>query len=567
MSLKLLPLTEGARAEPARQARHFLALAEAIAEILFVTTADGRAVEMPAWQELTGQSAAEIAAFGWLEALHPEDAAETGALWQEALATHRPFRANYRIRDRAGVYRWYQARAAAVFDDRGVLQEWVGVCIDIEDRKQAEHERLRQAEAVRLSEHRFRTLVDSVAAIVWRAAPSGGFETEQPAWARFTGQHQAAYAGSGWLEAVHPDDRAATMDAWSDAYSTHSRYEVEHRLRRADGSHVPMIARAIPILEPATGEVREWIGFHTDVSELRRAERDLRLLTLELERRVEQRTSELNDAHRALKEAHDNLEAIVEARTAALTAANEEVQRFAYIVSHDLRAPLVNIMGFANELRVAREELTAMLGQLAPESRAALGDAPDRLVAEISESLDFILQSTGKMDRLIGAILRLSREGRRAFAPEPVSLVELCTSIAASLAHQCAARDATIAFAPDLPALTVDRVAIEQILTNLVENAVKYLEPGRPGRIHVGAATSGHEIVLTVADNGRGIAARDLERVFELFRRAGRQDQPGEGIGLAFVRTQMRRLRGQVDVESAEGEGTTFKLRLPRVAH
>ncbi len=566
MSLKLLPLTEGIRAEPARQTRRFLALAEAIAEILFVTTADGRAVDMPAWQELTGQTTAELAEFGWLDALHPEDIAGTDALWQEALATRRPFRANYRIRDRAGAYRWYQARAAAVFDERGTLQEWVGVCIDIEDRRQAEVERLVQVEAARQSEHRFRTLVQSVAAIVWRAAASGGLEIEQPGWARFTGQAFAEYSGDGWLAAVHPDDRAATMEAWSAAYSTTSRYQIEQRLRRADGTYVAMIARAIPLLEAGTGEVREWIGFHTDVSELRRAERDLRQLTAELERRVEQRTSELNEAHRALKAAHDNLETIVEARTAALTAANEEVQRFAYIVSHDLRAPLVNIMGFANELRVAREELTAMLGTLSPDSRVTLGDTPDRLAAEISESLDFILQSTGKMDRLIGAILRLSREGRRAFAPEHVSLAEVCTGIAASLAHQCAARDATIEFGPDLPALTVDRIAIEQILTNLVENAVKYLQPGRAGRIRIGATVGLNEITLVIADNGRGIAARDLERVFELFRRAGRQDQPGEGIGLAFVRTQVRRLGGRIDIASTEGEGTTFTLTLPRAA-
>ena len=123
-----------------------------------------------------------------------------------------------------------------------------------------------------------------------------------------------------------------------------------------------------------------------------------------------------------------------------------------------------------------------------------------------------------------------------------------------------------IEVAPNLPALTIDRVAIEQILTNLVENAVKYLEPGRPGRVRVTAAAHGDEITLAIADNGRGIAARDLERVFELFRRAGRQDQPGEGIGLAFVRTQVRRLGGRIDVASQEREGTTFTLFLPRVA-
>ena len=88
---------------------------------------------------------------------------------------------------------------------------------------------------------------------------------------------------------------------------------------------------------------------------------------------LEQRTSELNEAHRALKTAHDTLEATVASRTADLVAANQEVQRLAYIVSHDLRSPLVNIMGFANELRVAREEMSRMLETVAPEARQALG--------------------------------------------------------------------------------------------------------------------------------------------------------------------------------------------------
>lgn len=568
MSLDLLPVPGEPAGGAERRDRHFRALAEAIAEILFVTTADGRAVEMPAWQELTGQTSEEIAEFGWLAALHPDDIAETNARWQRALATQTPFRTNYRIRDRDGRYRWFQARGAPVRDSDGSLREWIGVCIDIEDRKQAENEAIQHAEALRNSEQRFRSLVQAVAAIVWMLPPSGKFEREQPEWARFTGQSFEEYRGEGWLEAVHPADRAGAAAEWSHAYSTTSLYQSEHRLRRADGTYVPMTARAIPILDAGRGEVREWIGFHVDVSRLRRVEEDLRELTADLERRVEQRTSELNEAHRALREAHDNLEAIVQARTAALTAANEEIQRFAYIVSHDLRAPLVNIMGFANELRALRDDFQAMLDGIDPAARVALGDRPARLGEEINESLDFILQSTAKMDRLIGAILRLSREGRRAFTAEPVHLADVFASIAGSLAHQAGERDATIEIAPDLPTLTADRLAVEQILTNVVENAVKYLKPGRPGLIRIAAVPSDdpEEVVLAIADNGRGIAERDLDRVFELFRRAGPQDQPGDGIGLAFVQTQMRRLGGRVACRSVEGEGTTFTLAFPRHA-
>jgi signal transduction histidine kinase len=106
--------------------------------------------------------------------------------------------------------------------------------------------------------------------------------------------------------------------------------------------------------------------------------------------------------------------------------------------------------------------------------------------------------------------------------------------------------------------------SVEQIFGNLIDNAVKYLDAGRPGRIVVtGEAAPGGWIVYRIADNGRGISDRDHERIFELFRRAGRQDRPGEGLGLAFVRNSVRRLGGDISVESELGKGSTFILKFP----
>ena len=110
-----------------------------------------------------------------------------------------------------------------------------------------------------------------------------------------------------------------------------------------------------------------------------------------------------------------------------------------------------------------------------------------------------------------------------------------------------------------------DRLALEQILSNLVENAVKYLQPGRPGRIMVTARADSGRVIIDVADNGRGIAPGDHERIFELFRRAGQQDQPGEGLGLAHVRALAYRLGGVITCISTLGAGATFRLSLPRV--
>ena len=273
--------------------------------------------------------------------------------------------------------------------------------------------------------------------------------------------------------------------------------------------------------------------------------------------------AELSDAYAALSRSSETLEDRVLERTAELTEANEEIQRFAYIVSHDLRAPLVNIMGFTSEL----ESASAVIGDFV--SRAAEHDPEgtrDIVVAaqeDVPESIGFIKTSAAKMDRLIGAILKLSREGRRTLLAEPVTMRPLLEGIAASLQHQAETSGAEISIGP-LPDVISDRLVLEQVFSNLLENALKYQHPGRPGRIVVSGRLSDRQAVITVEDNGRGIAERDLERVFELFRRAGDQSVPGEGIGLAHVRALVRRLGGRIDCVSRQNVGSTFRVEIPR---
>jgi signal transduction histidine kinase len=279
---------------------------------------------------------------------------------------------------------------------------------------------------------------------------------------------------------------------------------------------------------------------------------------------LEQRTAALVATRDELRHTNANLEAIVEARVGDLRIANEEIQRFAYIVSHDLRAPLVNVLGFTSELDAAQGDLEAFLDDV--ERVAPQLVTPDRhaaILQDLPEALGFIRASTAKMDRLINAILKLSREGRRKLTPEDIDVAALVEAQSASLAQQLEARDATIAIDGDSPALASDRLAIEQVFGNLIENAVKYLSPARPGRIVVSGAKDGRMLRYTIADNGRGIDERDFERIFELFRRSGEQDTSGEGIGLAYVRNLARRLGGDVAVTSVLGEGSTFTVVLP----
>lgn len=272
---------------------------------------------------------------------------------------------------------------------------------------------------------------------------------------------------------------------------------------------------------------------------------------------------QLNSAQDALQLANTGLEDAVAARTTDLTRANQEIQRFAYIVSHDLRSPLVNVLGFTAELDQARQTIRTYLEKIFENHPAIRDEAAWVAVDEdVPEALSFIRTSTQKMDRLINSILELSRQGRRPVRPELLDMDELAGGVIASLHQQTEDAGATMSATP-IPQIESDRIAVEQILSNLAENALKYLSPARPGVVSIAGKRQGGMVHIDVIDNGRGIDPADHQRVFDLFRRAGSQDKPGEGIGLANVRALAYRLGGTVEVDSALDQGARFRLSLP----
>ncbi|MES2752326.1 MAG: CHASE3 domain-containing protein [Pseudomonadota bacterium] len=286
-----------------------------------------------------------------------------------------------------------------------------------------------------------------------------------------------------------------------------------------------------------------------------------------------------DDAEQQLRDNNLNLEATIDERTADLRDANEEIQRFAYIVSHDLRSPLVNIMGFTSELDELRTDIFSRIARYSRAASAAAkipepigesnpADAPElhpedkQLSQDFSEALGFIKSSIGKMDRLISAILNLTREGRREFKPVKIDTRELIETIISSVAHQASESNTQIRIEP-LPNIVSDRLAMEQVFSNLIDNALKYLKPGVAGDIVVKGRHKQGFAVFEVIDNGRGIDPKDHTRIFDLFRRAGLQDQQGQGIGLAHVRALVRRMGGAISVSSELHTGSTFTVTLP----
>jgi signal transduction histidine kinase len=221
-------------------------------------------------------------------------------------------------------------------------------------------------------------------------------------------------------------------------------------------------------------------------------------------------------------------------------------------------------MGFTSELDASLADLGRCVDEIEAQASGPAIDTAKLVIREdLPEAIGFIRTSTQKMDRLINAILRLSREGRRILAPERLNMAAVLTGVADSLRQRADQAGAEIIVEEDMPDIVSDRTAIEQVFSNIVENAVKYSKPGRPGRVVIRGRSSLGRAIYEVEDNGRGIDPKDHERIFELFRRSGVQDVSGEGIGLAHVRALVYRLGGWITCESELDRGAIFRVSLP----
>lgn len=247
----------------------------------------------------------------------------------------------------------------------------------------------------------------------------------------------------------------------------------------------------------------------------------------------------------------------------SLAVKNKELEDIVYIASHDLRSPLVNICGFSGELGSSCRQLTAVL------DKAALDEETRRQITtllkeDIPESLRFIEAGTESMERAVDGLLRLSRAGTEEISIEKLNMNRLIDRVRQSVTFQIQKENVSFT-AADLPDCMGDRNQIGQIFSNLIDNALKYLDPGRAGEIGVSGTLADNQVVYQVHDNGIGISAENHDKVFEIFHRLHPEDSvAGEGLGLAIVSRMIQRHNGSVRVESEPGQGTTFYVYLPR---
>jgi PAS domain S-box-containing protein len=245
----------------------------------------------------------------------------------------------------------------------------------------------------------------------------------------------------------------------------------------------------------------------------------------------------------------------------ALAEKNKELETIVYVASHDLRSPLVNIQGFSKELSRACETVRSRISDN-PATGLNTAELDVLLGQDIPEAIEFILAGVKKIDTLLTGFLRFSRLGRAALKPERVNMNALLGSILQTMDFQIKQSGARF-HVEALPHCVGDRIQLSQVFSNLLDNALKYLDPSRPGKVVVSGAAEGGRSIYAVRDNGMGIAPEHQGKIFEIFHRLNPSANEGEGLGLSIAQRILERHDGRIWVESVPNEGSTFHVSLP----
>ncbi|MFO0773745.1 MAG: PAS domain S-box protein [Nitrospiraceae bacterium] len=374
-------------------------------------------------------------------------------------------------------------------------------------------ERVRAERALAAREAEFRTLVSAIPQLVWACDSDGRCLYMSQQWLDYTGTTLEDNLGIGWLSKLHPDDTEQTGRLWAEAVAKGSPYHAEYRLRGADGTYRWFLARGVP-LKDAQGTIVKWFGTTTDISQQRESAEALRQINM-----------------------------LLESRSEALAQANQELEAFSYSVSHDLRAPLRTMNGFA---------------------QALLEDYESTLDTTAARYLRTINKGAQQMGQLIDDLLAFSRLSRTKLDKRPVPIRELVENVREQTLADQAGR--TIEWViGDLPVCLVDRATAQQVLANLIGNAIKYTRPRAVARIEIGWQPDDDPAFarLYVKDNGIGFDMQYAGKLFGVFQRLHRaEDFEGTGVGLAIVQRVLHRHGGRIWADSRPNEGSTFWFTL-----
>ncbi len=407
---------------------------------------------------------------------------------------------------------------------------------DVTERKKAE-------EAIRRANEYNRSLIEASLDPLVTISADGMISDVNEATVRVTGVPREELIGTNFSHYFTDPGRArAGYEAvFRDGSVTDYELEIRHRVGRV----VPVLYNAT-VYRDETGGVAGVFAAARDMTEQKRAEAALRTAYNELDDRVKERTADLVEANRQLEQEiaeHRATADQLRRKSEELARSNRELQQFAYIASHDLQEPLRAISGFTELLE--------------RRYRGQIDERADRYI-------NFIIDGTDQMQQVIQDLLAYSRVQTKAHEFDLIDANRALEQALCNLQVSIRERGARVTVEGPLPEIFADGIQLTQVFQNLIGNALKFQRPGATPEIRVSAVREGSDWAFSIADNGIGIDARHLDRIFMLFQRLhAKGDYEGTGIGLAICKRIVERHGGSIAVRSTPGAGSTFTFSIP----
>ncbi len=493
--------------------RRYKTIIEAEPECVKVVSADGELLEMnPAGLSmLEASSVDEVRQHGMMQFILPKYQLAFAKLHEGAIAGWGGL-LEFEVIGLRGAQLWLETHAVPLPDADGRVTKMLGITRDITQRKLS-------AQALKEKEQRLSFLLEQTPAVIYTCRASGDYGAT---FITDNVQSQLGYQprefledAAFWVNSIHPDDQARILNDLAQLAEKGGQSH-DYRFRHADGTYRWMHDE-VRVMRNAEGHPTEIIGSWIDISSLKQAEEDVRQLNAGLEARVLERTAQLE-------------------------AANKELEAFSYSVSHDLRAPLRGMDGFARMI----EE-----------------DCSDQLDREGMRMIGVVRSEAKRMGQLIDDLLGFSRMGRKIFEHSSIDLRDLARDVFESVISTLP--DTSVRFElGELPSIQGDRSLLRQVLFNLIDNAVKFSRNQPAPVIEVGCTDEAGVTAFFVRDNGVGFDAQYSHKLFGVFQRLhGDAEFEGTGIGLALVQRIIHRHGGKVWATSVRGSGATFYFTIP----
>lgn len=484
----------------------FRTLAAVIPNIIFITNAQGQVIYFnERWYEYTGFTQ-EDPIIQWPQVIHPDDIGLCVEKWLNSLREGKPFEHEYRLKRKDGVFRWHLGRALPLKSDQGVVTRWFGSNTDIDDQKRL-NDQLARAQS------EFKKIIETIPNGIWRTDARGNADYYSPRFAQLVGYtDEKDLLGEAWIDKLHPDDAAKTLEVWNEALTKKRPVQHEFRYKTKEFGYKWFRSEGNPLMDDK-GEVIKFYGTWVNIDDIKKQSEELK----------------------KAKEAAE--------------LANEAKSSFLANMSHEIRTPLGAILGFSNLLRLDKEGVA-------------------------TESYLNIIERNGQaLTKIIDDILDLSKveAGQMTVEMTRLNLSDMLREVVGLFSERAKSKDVKLHFelCPKTPnEIETDPVRLRQILLNVVGNAVKFTDHGEVNIFaYIEKDKSGKEKMhVRVCDTGTGLSQAQIEKIFKPFSQADNSTTRrfgGTGLGLTLSRRLAQALGGDIELTYSEpGKGSIFEIHV-----